>query len=41
MLSRSHPETAERLMAEAQKEADRRYQGYLAQAQVGQPKTGD
>ncbi|MDP2834826.1 MAG: pyruvate:ferredoxin (flavodoxin) oxidoreductase [Pseudomonadota bacterium] len=41
MLSRSHPETAERLMAEAQKDADRRYQGYLALAQAGQPKTGD
>ncbi|MBU1663915.1 MAG: pyruvate:ferredoxin (flavodoxin) oxidoreductase, partial [Gammaproteobacteria bacterium] len=32
MLTRSHPETAERLMAEAQKEADRRYQGYLERA---------
>jgi len=38
MLSRSHPETAERFMAEAQQQADRRYQGYLALAQSGEPK---
>ncbi len=29
MLHRSHPEAAAQFMAEAQKEADRRYQGYL------------
>ncbi len=40
MLTRSHPEAAERLMAEAQKEADRRYQGYLALAQSVENKPG-
>ena len=28
MLARSHPEAAERLLAEAQKEADRRFKTY-------------
>ena len=28
MLARSHPETAERLLAEAQQEADRRFRIY-------------
>jgi pyruvate-ferredoxin/flavodoxin oxidoreductase len=33
MLSRSHPEDAERFLAEAQKEADRRFKAYQALAQ--------
>ena len=46
MLGRSHPEAAERFQAQAQKDADRRYQGYLALAQagtakLGEPKAGD
>jgi pyruvate-ferredoxin/flavodoxin oxidoreductase len=41
MLTHSHPEAAEHFMAEAQKEADRRYQGYLALAQSGETKTGN
>jgi pyruvate-ferredoxin/flavodoxin oxidoreductase len=41
MLTRSHPEAAERFMAEAQKQADRRYQGYLALTQSNEPKTGN
>ena len=28
MLARSHPDAAERLVAQAQKDADRRYKGY-------------
>jgi pyruvate-ferredoxin/flavodoxin oxidoreductase len=36
MLTRSHPEAAAKFTAEAQKEADRRYQGYLALAQAGE-----
>jgi len=41
MLSRSHPEAAAQFMAEAQKDADRRYQGYLALAQSGEAKPGE
>ncbi len=41
MLGRSHPEAAERFMAEAQSVADRRYQSYLALAQIDPPKKGD
>ncbi len=41
MLGRSHPEAAERFLEQAQKEADRRYQGYLALAQLGETKTGE
>jgi pyruvate-ferredoxin/flavodoxin oxidoreductase len=41
MLGRSHPEAAERFLDEAQKEADRRYQGYLALAQLGVAKKGE
>ena len=41
MLGRSHPEAAERFLAEAQKEADRRYQTYLALAQQGVSKQGN
>lgn len=33
MLARSHPEAAERLLAEAQKDADRRFKGYQELAQ--------
>jgi len=42
MLARSHPEAAERLLAEAQKEADRRFQTYqaLAQGHAEPPKAG-
>ncbi|WP_079436811.1 pyruvate:ferredoxin (flavodoxin) oxidoreductase [Zoogloea sp. LCSB751] len=42
MLARSHPEAAERLLAEAQKEADRRFKAYqeLAQGHAEAPKTG-
>jgi len=40
MLARSHPEAAERLLAEAQKDADRRFKGYqeLAQRATDAPK---
>jgi pyruvate-ferredoxin/flavodoxin oxidoreductase len=40
MLARSHPEAAERLLAEAQKDADRRFKGYqeLAQRTTDAPK---
>ncbi len=40
MLARSHPEAAERLMSEAQKEADRRFKTYqeLAAAHAAAPK---
>ena len=41
MLGRSHPEAAERFQAQAQKDADRRYQGYLALAQAGAAKPGE
>ena len=41
MLGRSHPEAAERFQAQAQKEADRRYQSYLALAQAGTAKPGE
>jgi len=42
MLSRSHPEAAERFLAEAQKEAERRFKAYqdLAQGHADIPKTG-
>jgi pyruvate-ferredoxin/flavodoxin oxidoreductase len=42
MLARSHPEAAERFLAEAQKEAERRFKAYqeLAQGHADTPKTG-
>jgi len=42
MLARSHPEDAERFLAEAQKEADRRFKAYqeLAQGHADTTKTG-
>ena len=42
MLSRSHPEAAERFLAQAQKDADRRFKAYqeLAQGHVDATKTG-
>ncbi len=42
MLARSHPEDAERFLAEAQKEAERRFKVYqeLAQGHADTPKTG-
>ena len=42
MLARSHPEAAERFLAEAQKEAERRFKAYqeLAQGHSDTPKTG-
>jgi len=40
MLSRSHPEAAERFLAEAQKEAERRFRAYQELARADTPKTG-
>ena len=42
MLARSHPEAAQRFMAEAQKEAERRFKTYqdMAQGHANEPKPG-